>query len=396
MFPTVSAGFQPERERFSGAALASRAAATVQPDHRVSSTSPTRRMCSAARAGRSNRLQAQADYQRFELEATYLHADLQRRRGRGQGGIVARPDRRDPGHHQGGADQLGVVRQQFDLGALAQADVLTQQATLAQTARHPAAAAEAAGADSATSLPRLPAASRARSRRDLRSRQPAAAAAICRSACPRSWSSSGRTFARRRRSSMRRAPMSASPSPISCRNSRITGSLRHRSALAVSNLFSPGTGIWSIAGGITQTMFDGGTLLHKKRAAVAAFDAGGGAISQHGDHGVPERRRRAAGAAIRRRCAAWPRPRRSRSAFDSLRSRAAAISGSARITYLDAARTPSAPGSRRASPGPGRGRPVRRYGRAVPGARRRLVAPRRTWRRCRTARLDAGDCRCRA
>ena len=37
-------------------------------------------------------------------------------------------------------------------------------------------------------------------------------------------------------------------------------------------MFTPQTAIWSIAGGITQTLFDAGTLLHKKRSAVAAFD----------------------------------------------------------------------------------------------------------------------------
>ena len=39
-----------------------------------------------------------------------------------------------------------------------------------------------------------------------------------------------------------------------------------------TNMFAPGTGVWSIAGGVTQTLFDAGTLLHKKRAAVAAFE----------------------------------------------------------------------------------------------------------------------------
>jgi NodT family efflux transporter outer membrane factor (OMF) lipoprotein len=37
-------------------------------------------------------------------------------------------------------------------------------------------------------------------------------------------------------------------------------------------LFQPGTGIWSIAGSLTQPLFEGGTLLHRKRAADAAFD----------------------------------------------------------------------------------------------------------------------------
>ena len=34
----------------------------------------------------------------------------------------------------------------------------------------------------------------------------------------------------------------------------------------------PGTEVWSLGGGIAQTLFDAGTLLHEKRAAVAAFD----------------------------------------------------------------------------------------------------------------------------
>lgn len=39
-----------------------------------------------------------------------------------------------------------------------------------------------------------------------------------------------------------------------------------------NSLFSPGTSIWSIGAGLTQPIFHGGTLLHQKRATVAAFD----------------------------------------------------------------------------------------------------------------------------
>jgi NodT family efflux transporter outer membrane factor (OMF) lipoprotein len=38
------------------------------------------------------------------------------------------------------------------------------------------------------------------------------------------------------------------------------------------NFFTPGSGIWSIGASLTQTLFDAGTLLHKKRSAVAGFD----------------------------------------------------------------------------------------------------------------------------
>jgi outer membrane protein TolC len=35
---------------------------------------------------------------------------------------------------------------------------------------------------------------------------------------------------------------------------------------------TPGTAFWTFAGNVAQTVFDAGTLLHKKRAADAAFD----------------------------------------------------------------------------------------------------------------------------
>jgi NodT family efflux transporter outer membrane factor (OMF) lipoprotein len=44
------------------------------------------------------------------------------------------------------------------------------------------------------------------------------------------------------------------------------------SASSAGNLFTPGTNFWTIAGGITGPIFDGFTLLHKQRAAQAAFD----------------------------------------------------------------------------------------------------------------------------
>jgi NodT family efflux transporter outer membrane factor (OMF) lipoprotein len=43
-------------------------------------------------------------------------------------------------------------------------------------------------------------------------------------------------------------------------------------ATGISKLFTPGTGFWSLAGNIAQTVFDGGNLLHRKRAAEAALD----------------------------------------------------------------------------------------------------------------------------
>jgi len=51
----------------------------------------------------------------------------------------------------------------------------------------------------------------------------------------------------------------------------ITGNLGS-SALTFHHLFSPYTGFWTIGASLTQTLFDAGALLHKRRAADAALD----------------------------------------------------------------------------------------------------------------------------
>ena len=43
-------------------------------------------------------------------------------------------------------------------------------------------------------------------------------------------------------------------------------------ALAFSQLFTPGTGYFTLAGSLTQPIFEGGTLLHRTRAARATYD----------------------------------------------------------------------------------------------------------------------------
>jgi NodT family efflux transporter outer membrane factor (OMF) lipoprotein len=54
----------------------------------------------------------------------------------------------------------------------------------------------------------------------------------------------------------------------------LTGSLGS-SANAMSDLFKSGTNFWSIGAGLSQTLFAGGTLIHRKRAAEAALDQAG-------------------------------------------------------------------------------------------------------------------------
>jgi len=42
-------------------------------------------------------------------------------------------------------------------------------------------------------------------------------------------------------------------------------------ALEFARIFSSGTGFWGLAGSVTQPIFEGGTLLHRERAAKAAY-----------------------------------------------------------------------------------------------------------------------------
>jgi len=43
-------------------------------------------------------------------------------------------------------------------------------------------------------------------------------------------------------------------------------------ATKVGQLFGAGNGFWSLGAGLTQPIFEGGTLLHRRRAAEAAYD----------------------------------------------------------------------------------------------------------------------------
>ncbi len=43
-------------------------------------------------------------------------------------------------------------------------------------------------------------------------------------------------------------------------------------ALEAGRIFSGGTGFWDLAGGLTQPIFQGGTLLHQERSARAAYE----------------------------------------------------------------------------------------------------------------------------
>ncbi|HUC61951.1 MAG TPA: efflux transporter outer membrane subunit [Alphaproteobacteria bacterium] len=215
-------------------------------------------------------LEAEADYQRFQLEATYLTltsnvtaAAMQEASLRAQ--IEAtREIVKDE------SAQLDVVKQQFELGGVSRADVLSQQSTLAQTE---------------ATLPPLEK-SLAQERNQIMAytgRYPSQdqggrfelAALTLPGDLPVSLPS--KLVEQRPDVRAAEAQLHAASAEIGVAIANelpqfAIGAGYGGAGSTIANLFSPANIVWSIAGSAAQTIFDGGTLLHKRRAADAAFD----------------------------------------------------------------------------------------------------------------------------
>jgi NodT family efflux transporter outer membrane factor (OMF) lipoprotein len=215
-------------------------------------------------------LDAQAEVARFQLEATYLTltsnivlAAVQEASLRGQ--IAA--TQKIIGIER---DLLGLLRQQQQLGQIADADVVAQEAALAQVEQ---------------TLPPL--------QRQLDQQRHLLIALV--GAFPNR--KLKETFTIASFQLPRKVPLSLPASLVQHRPDvrAAEANLHSASALigvAVANrlpnialtanagstafdfskLFSPGTGFWTIAGNVTQPIFHGGALLHQEWAARAAFD----------------------------------------------------------------------------------------------------------------------------
>ena len=216
-------------------------------------------------------LQAQVDYQRFQLEGAYLTlasnivtAALQEASLRGElkatRDILATQE-----------EQLAIIEKQFELGGTSRTDVLAQRASLAQTraavpplekriaqTRNLLAVLAGRFPGDAADLPefvledfRLPEelpvslpSSLVRQRPDIRSAEEVLHAA-----------------------SATVGVATANLYP------QITLSARYGTGAAqVGDLFTPGSAVWGIGAGLVQPIFQGGTLEAQRRAAVAGFD----------------------------------------------------------------------------------------------------------------------------
>jgi NodT family efflux transporter outer membrane factor (OMF) lipoprotein len=270
LFPTATIGLQASKERISGASFG---APNLHPE--FSLVTPSLNISYAPDVFGGVRreiesLEAQAEYQRFQLEATYLTltsnvvvAAVQEASLRGQ--IEATQD-----IISDQAQSLNLVRQRFALGGASQADVLTQQAQLAQTRATlpPLQKQLAQTRNQLTALEgRLPS-HEASETFDLDSMH-----------LPDELPLSLPSQLVEQRPDVRsvEAQLHAASAEIGVATANqlpqftISGMIGTNST-NFTNMFAPGTGVWNITGGVVQTLFDAGTLLHKKRAAVAAFE----------------------------------------------------------------------------------------------------------------------------
>jgi NodT family efflux transporter outer membrane factor (OMF) lipoprotein len=268
LLPSADAGVQAERERLAGASIGepqfnptfSVVTASVNVSYLPDVFGGTRRQIES--------LAAQAEYQRFQLEATYLTlisnlvvAAVQEASLRGQIAATEQILKIETG-------ELDLIRRRFQVGVVSRADVLLQETTIDQTR---------------ATLPPLQ-----KQLAQVRNRLAALVGRLPSQGV-------GETFDLDSLRLPQDLPVSLPSQLVEQRpDIRLAEAQLHAASagvgVAVANQlpqFSisaavgttatgfaalPGAGVWDVAAGAAQTLFDAGTLLHKKRAAVAAFD----------------------------------------------------------------------------------------------------------------------------
>ncbi|WP_370675473.1 efflux transporter outer membrane subunit [Pleomorphomonas sp. PLEO] len=213
---------------------------------------------------------AEADYQQFELEATYLsltanvvNAALTEASLKAQ--IKATED-----IIRLQRDQLTRIRQQFNLGAKPNSDVLSQQSTLAQTeADLPPLQKQLAQERNALMvyLGRLPSQDRGESVELSSLRLPRSLPVSLPSNLVRQ-----RPDIKAAEASLHEATASVGVSIANLLPQVSLSGSASTSAAKTSSLFSSDALGWSVAASVSQKLLDGGSLFHKKEASVAQYE----------------------------------------------------------------------------------------------------------------------------
>ncbi|HXX10873.1 MAG TPA: efflux transporter outer membrane subunit [Burkholderiales bacterium] len=218
-------------------------------------------------------LKAQAEFERFQLEATYLTltsnvvvAAVQEASLRAQIAATEQVIQLE-------TEVVQIFRRQHELGAIAMADVVAQEATLGQLqATLPALQKQLAQqrdllARLAGRLPNEELAERFElSRLELPQELPV--------------SLPSKLIEQRPDVRAAEAQLHSASAQVGVAIANMLPQITlsagaGTSATQLSQWFVPGNQFWLLGGSLTQTLFDGGTLLHRKRAAEAALDQAG-------------------------------------------------------------------------------------------------------------------------
>ncbi len=271
-YPAVQANFSPSRQRnavgvisptlTSGDAIFNLYTAQVNVSYMLDAFGGNRRQVES--------LKAQAESQRFQLEATYLTltsnvvvAAVQEASLREQLAATQRVIGIE-------AEALELFRRQYELGAIAKADVVAQEAALAQT--------------QATLLPLR---KQLAQQRDLLARlvgrfpseEPVETFELSTLDLPHDLPVSLPSQLVQQRPDIRsaEAQLHAASAQVGVAVANMLPQITlsagiGSTAVQMSQLFASNSEFWNATGSFTQTIFAGGTLLHRKRAAVAALD----------------------------------------------------------------------------------------------------------------------------
>ncbi|SEN26483.1 efflux transporter, outer membrane factor (OMF) lipoprotein, NodT family [Pseudomonas sp. ok272] len=269
LFPSVSGNVSKTREKVSGVA----SGFPTSPILTVSSASLSVSYAPDVFGGTRRQIEsstAQAEYERFQLEATYLTLSANV-----VNTAVSLASVRDQVVATEAiirlqSEQLDLLDAQRRLGAIADTDVLTQQTALAQTrATLPPLQKQLAQTRNQLMayLGRFP-------NQDQGERFNLASLHLSQ-ALPVSLPSAIVGQRPDVRSAQAQLHQASANIGVATANQlpqfSITGTLGSTVA-GGTQLFSAGSGVWSLVGSIVQPLFDAGKLEHRKRAAVAAYD----------------------------------------------------------------------------------------------------------------------------
>jgi NodT family efflux transporter outer membrane factor (OMF) lipoprotein len=212
---------------------------------------------------------ANADYQRFELEATYLTLTSNVVSAAIADASYAAQIRVTQDLIAGQRKQVSLLEQQFGLGAVSSADVLSQKAQLAQSLAllPPLQKSRAQGRDQLMAyLGRLPNQDRGESVRLEELRLPRDLPVTVPSLLVRQ-----RPDIRAAEGQMHQASANIGVATANMLPSLTLSASGGSQALALSALYGPQAAAWSAAASVAGPIFDAGSLFHTKESKVAAL-----------------------------------------------------------------------------------------------------------------------------